>query len=184
MHQQPEVENRAGENPAREEWLNSDGTATSHCLKARSFKLQHIEGSERSPTEQEDWTKVLEQSAKDARIRAVQLHFQLISNLKHALPLTIASPAGIRAPRVAVALPALCDDEYGRAWIYDTGCHAAAIGRAHLTAAERKRVFRCEPKVCITAAGPTSTSQAVKCYVPYLGKRRCYVLEDCPLPSP
>ena len=165
------------------QWLQSDGTATTHFLRRPDYKLVHLNRAERTSRELEEWDKVQENAAKDARIRAVQLHFQLIARLSHALPSFDSHASGHQARRVntSVTLPRDLDEhELGRTWIYDTGCSASAVGIKHLTPAERKRIYQVDGKKFFTAAGFTSTCSAVNCYVPYLGKRRCYVLVDCP----
>ena len=70
---------------------NSDGVATSHCLTRPVYKLLSIALDERSYAEKEDWNKVLEVAAKAARIRAIQLHLSIYSNLKFQLPYTTSS---------------------------------------------------------------------------------------------
>ena len=159
---------------------NSDGVATSHCLTRPVYKLLSIALDERSYAEKEDWNKVLEVAAKAARIRAIQLHLSIYSNLKFQLPYTTSSSDKTQAKRVSTAFVALEQGEHGRCWIYDTGCSKTSVGFNHLTPSERKRIFTVDPYVCVTAAGTTTTTKAVWCNVPYLGKRRCYVMSDCP----
>ena len=63
---------------------------------------------------------------------------------------------------------------------YDTWAHAACIGSKHLTPEEKKRIYSVQTKGFITGSGEIWTDKAVQCYVPFLGKRICYVLPDCP----
>ena len=158
---------------SREDWLKSDGAATTYCLERPMFKLQHIEFTERSMVENEEWSKVLERSEKSARIRAIQMHFHVHSNLNYALPLTYSPTARQPAKRVTPALAALSKAASGRSWIYDTGCHATSIGWPHLTSEEKKRVYPVETKGFITGNGLIWTDKAVECHVPYLGNMRC-----------
>ena len=165
---------------SREDWLNGDGAATSYASTRPSRSLVHIEETQRSHVEREEWSKVLERSSKAARIRAVQMHLHVHSNLNYSLPITTAPQASQPAKQISANLVAFSTVEYGRNWCYDTGCHATCIGKKHLSPAELQRVFQVEAKGLVTAAGTTWTTSAVYCYVPYLGGRRCYVLDDCP----
>ena len=165
---------------SQKDWLASDGTATTYCNDRPVTKLVHIEHTERSIVEQEEWNQVLERSAKAARVRAIQLHFHVHSNLRYALPLTYSPTARQPAQSVPQALTVMSKAENGRSWIYDTGCHATSIGWKHLTPEEKKRVHHVETKGFITGSGQVWTNKAVHCYVPFLGKRKCYVLDDCP----
>ena len=152
-----------------QDWLAGDGAATKHCLRRPSYKLIHVERSERTPREQQEWEKIQEDCAKEARIRAVQMHFQIISRLANALPVADPRSTGPQARRVntSVLLPALYDaDEYGRSWIYDTGAAKSAIGRNHLTASEQKRIQHCLEQRFMTAAGVLRICHVVSCYVP------------------
>ena len=108
------------------------------------------------------------------------MHLHVHSNLNYSLPITTAPQANQPAKQISANLVAFSTVEFGRNWCYDTGCHATCIGKKHLTPAELKRVFQVEAKGFVTAAGTTWTTSAVYCYVPYLGRRRCYVLDDCP----
>jgi len=168
---------------SQKDWISGDGTATMYCLDRPVTKLVHIERTERSIVEQEAWDLVLENSAKAARVRAIQLHFHVHSNLRYALPLTYSPTARQPAQSVPQALTAMSKAENGRSWIYDTGCHATSIGWKHLTPEEKKRVYHVETKGFITGSGQVWTNKAVQCYVPFLGKRKCYVLDDCPRSS-
>jgi hypothetical protein len=171
----------------QQEWIAGDGVAATHYLRRPSYKLKSIDKAGRSSREQQEWQEVQNKCAKDARVRAIQMHFQLIARIATALPIAHPRSATYPARRVktSVALPALISaDEYNRSWIYDTGAGRSCIGRKHLTESEKKRVYQCEKLTLITAAGTTSTSTAVDCYVPYLGNRRCYVMGDCPLRFP
>ena len=163
-----------------EEWLKSDGTATSYTLTRPSSSLVNIEETQRTVVEREEWNKVLERSSKAARIRAVQMHLHVHSNLKYSLPITTAPQSTQPAKQINANLVACSTVEFGRNWCYDTGAHCTCIGKKHLTPEERKRVFQVEAKGFVTAAGTTWTTSAVYCSVPYLGRRRCYVLDDCP----
>ena len=117
---------------------NSDGVATSHCLTRPVYKLLSIALDERSYAEKEDWNKVLEVAAKAARIRAIQLHLSIYSNLKFQLPYTTSSSDKTQAKRVSTAFVALEQGEHGRCWIYDTGRSDASTGSHHLTSQGRK----------------------------------------------
>ena len=77
--------------------------------------------------EQEDWSKVIEQAEKHARIRAVQMHVQTITNLP-ALTLSMCPCDHVRSRSAAVALKDLHADEIDRTWIYDTGAGVCFIG--------------------------------------------------------
>ena len=151
-----------------------------YCLERPMYKLVQIELDKRSMAEQEEWCKILEKSEKAARIRATQLHFHVHTNFKFALPLTYSPTAIQPAKKVSATIMAMSKVEHGRQWIYDTGCHATSIGLKHLTSEEQKRIFSVETKGSITASGTIWTSKAVLCDVPFLGKRQCYVLPDCP----
>ena len=125
---------------SREDWLRSDGAATMYCLERPMYKLVQIELDKRSMAEQEEWCKILEKSEKAARIRAIQLHFHVHTNLKFALPLTYSPTAIQPAKKVSATIMAMSKVEHGRQWIYDTGCHATSIGLKHLTSDEQKRI--------------------------------------------
>ena len=107
------------------------------------------------------------------------MHFQVVSNLNLALPMIQCSKSR-PALTATVERQDLDKDEHNRLWIYDTGAGTCMIGKKHLTAIERKRVYQCSPQSFVTGAGLTTTDQAVQCKVPYLGTRECYVLSDCP----
>ena len=83
-------------------------------------------------------------------------------------------------PVLSAAFQGLHTDEIEREWIYDTGAAMCFIGWGHTTDNEKSRAFKVVPQSIITAAGLTSTSTAVMCNVPYIGKRQCYVLRDSP----
>ena len=115
-----------------------DGTADNHCLCRPKYKLKNIGLAERLPVEQEDWSKVIDTAEKHARIRAVQMHMQNITNIP-ALSLSICPCDYSRPVSASAALRGLHTDEIDRTWIYDTGAGACFLGYAHLTANERKR---------------------------------------------
>ena len=160
-------------------WLLTDGTASSHCICRPSYKLKCIDATNRSIQEQDIWTKVLETAAKHARIRAVQMHFQVVTDLT-ALPYTIQCCERRQAKSVAVARVALTTDEHERTWIYDSGAARCMIGQDHLTEDERKRVYSIPIETYTTAAGLIYIDKAVICNVPYFGKRVCYIAKTCP----
>ena len=154
----------------RADWLKSDGSATMPCLDKRPMHiLVHIERTQRTMAESEEWEKIVERSEKAARVRAIQLHFHVHSNLSYALPLSQSMQDEKPATSIPAALLALSKAEHGRTWLYDTGAHAPCIGWKHLTPEERKRAFTVEAKGFITAAGTHWAHQAVQCYVPFLG---------------
>ena len=93
-----------------------DGTADNHCLCKPKCKLKNIGLAERLPVEQEDWSKVIETVEKHARIRAVQMHMQNITNIP-ALTLPMCACDYVWSPGAAVALKGLHTDEIGRTWI-------------------------------------------------------------------
>ena len=78
---------------SREDWLKSDGAATSYASIRPSNSLVHIEKTERSHVGSKEWRKVLERSSKAARIRAVQMHLHVHSNLNYSPPITTAPQA-------------------------------------------------------------------------------------------
>ena len=51
-----------------------DSAEAASCDNRTSFKLTSIDTDGRSPTEVEAWSKVLEHSTSQARVRAVQMH--------------------------------------------------------------------------------------------------------------
>ena len=115
-------------------------------------------------------------------MKACKLHFHVISDFHLDLPTEHKELPAMVSKGIAknTALILAEDCERYRRWLYDTGCRACAIGRCHLTAHERRRIFQVPLKTHITASGMTSTTEAVMCDIPYLGQRFCYVLEDCP----
>jgi len=155
-------------------------TATeSVCNNRSSYQLTSIDPVGRSPTEVEAWNKVLVHSEEQARIRAALMHLALVSALA-ALPAPLRCCERYPLPALSTALRGLHTDEIEREWIYDTGAARCFIGWEHLTSDEKSRTFQVTPQIFITAAGPVSASTAVMCNVPYLGKRQCFVLPDCP----
>ena len=65
-----------------------DGSADPRCICKSKYQLQPIDPANRSPKEVETWNEVLETAEKQARIRAVQMHLNVITTL-NALPLSI-----------------------------------------------------------------------------------------------
>jgi len=171
---------RKNKEQSQADWLKSDGSATKFCVDRPAHKLVHIDVSERTVVETEEWGKVVEQSEKAARVRAIQLHFHVHSNLSCALPITQSITDEQPAKSVPAAPTVLSQAEHGRSWLYDTGAHVTCIGWKHLSPQEQKRAYQVEPKGFTTAAGVVWSQLAVQCYVPFLGKRRCYILPDCP----
>ena len=57
------------------------------------------------------------------------------------------------------------------------------IGWDYMTDDEKSRTFKVAQQSIGTSAGITSMSTAVMRNVPYVGKRQCHVLPDCPLLS-
>ena len=101
------------------------------CDNRSSYKLRSIDRDGRLPMETEKWNKILEHSATQARVRAVQMHLASITTLS-ALPF---SPRCCERSRVAAiaAARALHTDEIERHWIYDTGAAQTMIGWHHFT---------------------------------------------------
>ena len=162
--------------------IGSDGVATTHQMRRPSYKLKSIDRAGRSSNEQQKLQEIQQRYAKDARVRAIQLHFNNITLLAAALPVDprFEPHHAERVKTSALLTSALDNDALVRSWICDTGAGHSCIGRRHLTVSEKKKVYQTDTKWFTTAAGIQSTSHAVDCYVPYLGIRRCYVMEDCP----
>ena len=51
-----------------------------HCPCRSDYKLQNIDQAARTPLESEAWSKVLDNAEMQARIRAVQMHLNTITN--------------------------------------------------------------------------------------------------------
>ena len=122
---------------------------------------------------------MLETASKDARVRAVQMHFEVASIIFPALSCNHPQSESHQVPFASVVPQALEDDEYNRVWMYDTGAGVCSIGKDHLTASERARTYKVVPESFITAAGITSPDDAVLCNISYLGIRECRVMHDC-----
>ena len=134
--------------------IPNDGSASSHCLCRPRYRLKNVERTERSADEAEKWQRILDKAETDARIRAVQMHFENISRLHYALPTTISCSEPEQARRPTAALPAkFYADSPARKWIYDTGAGMAAIGKAYLTKAERSQIYSVDGIEVSTAAG-------------------------------
>ena len=132
--------------------LRYDGSATSHCLCRPKQKPTFIDRSKRAPLEDEQWQRILEKAEKDARARAVQIHFEVVTMLGFALTSTF-SCADQQARRVTAAQKAAhFASAPQRRWIYDTGCSASSIGRAQLTKAEKARTFSVAEMIYNTAS--------------------------------
>ena len=115
----------------------NDGSADSHCICKSKYNLQSIDPANRSPKEVETWNEVLETAEKQARIRAVQMHLNVITGL-NALPLSIKCCERSQSLRAAVALQGFHTDELERDWIYDTGAGACFLGWEVLTDHEKR----------------------------------------------
>ena len=72
------------------------------CPLKSSFKLKNIDPAGRTPLEVDEWNKVLETADKQARIRAVQMHLNVITTLS-ALLLTVKCCDNYRSSCAAVA---------------------------------------------------------------------------------
>ena len=164
---------KAGRRPA------TTDMADTQCLCRPTYKLRNVDLAERTPLEMEAWTKVLDESETKARVRAIQMHLNVITTLP-ALPLTLQCCDSFQSSIAAAALRGLHTDEIERSWIYDSGAGMCFIGYDWLTETEKSRIFTIPEQTFATAAGLSSTSTAVMCDVPYLGKRLCHVLEDSP----
>ena len=148
------------------------------CDNRSSYKLRSIDRDGRSPVENEAWNKIIEHSATQARVRAVQMHLNSITTLS-ALPFSLRCCEKSRLPAMSAAR-APHTDEIEREWIYDTGAAQCMIGWNFLTDDEKLRTFKTTPQSFVTAGGKTTSSTAVMCHVPFLGPRQCRVLTDCP----
>ena len=118
-----------------------DGSADSHCICRSKYTIQSIDPANRSPKEVETWNEVLETAEKQSRIRAVQMHLNVITTL-NALPLSIKCCDRSQSLRAAAALQGFHTEELGRDWIYDTGAGTCFIGWDFLTDHENAMYFR------------------------------------------
>ena len=83
-------------------------------------------------------------------------------------------------PALPAAFQGLHTDEIEREWIYDRGAGVCFIGWNSMTNDEKLRTFNVRQQDFSTAAGIISTSTAVMCNIPFLGKRQCFVLDESP----
>jgi len=63
--------------------VRTDGSADSHCICRSKYKLDNVDPTRRSPKEVEEWDGVLEHAEKQARLRAVQMHLNVITTPMH-----------------------------------------------------------------------------------------------------
>ena len=148
--------------------VRADGSADSHCICRSKYTLKDIDQANRSPKEVEEWDEVLEHAEKQARIRAVQMHLNVITTL-NALPLSIKCCDSSQSLRAAVALKGLHTEEVERTWIYDTGAATCFLGWEHLTDYEKQHTFQVTAQTFATAGGLSSTSTAVMCNASFSG---------------
>ena len=156
-----------------------DAIANTECIHRSSYKLKNIDLSDRSSLELDAWNQVCQRAETQARVRAVQMHLNCVTTLS-ALPLSLSCCERPPSLGATAALKGYHTDEIEREWIYDTGAVACIIGWDHLTEHEKASTFNIAPQRFTTAGGIVSVTTAVVCNVPFLGKRTCHVLEDCP----
>ena len=159
--------------------INRDGTADTHCICGSRVSLPNIDPANRSPADRVEWSKMLESAETQARLRAVQMHFNTITTLP-SLPVSIKCCEDGRSVIASATLDGLHTDEIDREWIYDTGAATCCIGWDLLTADEKSRVYSITPMTFTTANGLNVCSQAVDCNIPFLGKRQVHVLKGSP----
>jgi len=156
-----------------------DGVANSQCIHRSTHRLKDIDHVDRSPTERETWQKVLDHAETQARVRAVQMHINCITTLS-ALPLVLSCCGPSPSLSASAATQGYHTDELERDWIYDSGAACCFIGWDELTSNEKSQTFKCAGANFTRAGGIVTTTTAVMCNVPYIGKRFCYVLKDSP----
>ena len=122
-------ERYTGDFPWRIKQKSGIDIATKNPCECTS-KLQNIDPTLPSLQEQESRTKTLETAERNARIRAVQLHLQVVSDFP-ALPAILRCCATLPAMRASVKLHHLTTDEADREWIYDTGAGLCFISEAY-----------------------------------------------------
>ena len=102
------------------------------CQTASKYKLKSIDPCGRTPAEVEMWNKVIQTAETQARVRAVQMHLNVVTTLS-ALPLTVRCCDNRQSHGAAVALLGLHTGEIDRDWIYDTGAVTCFIEIGNLT---------------------------------------------------
>ena len=120
------------------------------CPISSGFKLKSIDSAGRTPLEVDEWDNVVETADKQARVRAVQMHLNVITTLS-ALPLSAKCCENYRSPCAAAGQQGLHTDEIDRDWTYDTGAATCFICRNLLTDKERRSIFKIPAQKFATA---------------------------------
>ena len=122
------------------------------CRIASKYKLKSIDPCGRTPAEVEMWNKVIQTAETQARVRAAQMHLNVVTTLS-ALPLTVRCCDNYQSQSAAVARQGLHTDEIDRDWIYDTGAATCLIGTELLTNEENAAFSQCHHKTSLRLQG-------------------------------